>query len=158
MHVGLNLVYLVPGETGGTEVAARELLPALVEAAGPGVRFTAFLNREASAAEGGPWKDLMDWVTVPVNARNRAEWVRGEQQHLPRLARRAGVDLVHSLANTAPLWGRFRRVVTVNDLIHRFFPDAHGGVKARGMALLVPLAIRRADRVITISAATADDL
>ncbi|HWV86403.1 MAG TPA: glycosyltransferase family 1 protein [Capillimicrobium sp.] len=158
MHVGLNLVYLVPGETGGTEVAARELLPALVAAAGPGVRFTAFLNREASAAEGGPWKDLMDWVTVPVNARNRAEWVRGEQQHLPRLARRAGVDLVHSLANTAPLWGRFRRVVTVNDLIHRFFPDTHGGVKARGMALLVPLAIRRADRVITISAATADDL
>jgi len=158
MHVGLNLVYLVPGETGGTEVAARELLPALVAAAGPGVRFTAFLNREASAAEGGPWKDLMDWVTVPVNARNRAEWVRGEQQHLPRLARRAGVDLVHSLANTAPLWGRFRRVVTVNDLIHRFYPDTHGGLKARGMAFLVPAAIRRADRVITISAATADDL
>jgi glycosyltransferase involved in cell wall biosynthesis len=158
MHVGLNLVYLVPGETGGTEVAARELLPALVAAAGPGVRFTAFLNREASEAEGGPWKDLMDWVTVPVNARNRAEWVRGEQQHLPRLARRAGVDLVHSLANTAPLWGRFRRVVTVNDLIHRFYPDTHGGLKARGMAFLVPAAIRRADRVITISAATADDL
>ncbi|MBX5440532.1 MAG: glycosyltransferase, partial [Solirubrobacteraceae bacterium] len=158
MHVGLNLVYLVPGETGGTEVAARELLPALVDAAGPGVRFTAFLNREASAAPGGPWKELMDWVTVPVNARNRAEWVRGEQQHLPRLARRAGVDLVHSLANTAPLWGRFRRVVTVNDLIHRFYPDTHGGLKARGMAVLVPAAIRRAHRVITISAATADDL
>jgi hypothetical protein len=55
MHVGLNLVYLVPGETGGTEVVARELLPALVQAAGPGVRFTAFVNREAAAAAGGPW-------------------------------------------------------------------------------------------------------
>ena len=34
---------------------------------------------------------------VPVRARNRLEWVRGEQQHVPRLAARAGCDLVHSL-------------------------------------------------------------
>lgn len=158
MHVGLNLVYLVPGETGGTEVTARELLPALVAAAGPGVRFTAFVNQEAAAASDGPWNTLMETVTVPVNARNRVEWVRGEQQHLPGLAARAGVDVVHSLANTGPLRGRFRRVVTIHDLIHRFFPDTHGGLKARGMALLVPLAIRRSDRVIAVSEATADDL
>lgn len=158
MHIGLNLVYLVPGETGGTEVTARELLPALVAAAGPDVRFTAFVNQEAAATAGGPWNELMDTVTVPVNARNRVEWVRGEQQHLPGLAARAGVDVLHSLANTGPLRGRFRRVVTIHDLIHRFFPDTHGGLKARGMALLVPLAIRRSDRVIAVSGATADDL
>ena len=29
MHVGLNLIYLVPGETGGPEIYARELIPAL---------------------------------------------------------------------------------------------------------------------------------
>ena len=49
MHVGLNLIFLVPGETGGMEVAARELIPALVAAA-PQTRFTAFVNREAAAA------------------------------------------------------------------------------------------------------------
>jgi glycosyltransferase involved in cell wall biosynthesis len=158
VHVGLNLVYLVPGETGGTEVTARELLPALVGAAGGAVRFTAFVNRETAEAGGGPWHDLMDTVTVPVRARNRVEWVRGEQQHLPALARRAGVDVLHSLGNTAPLRGGFRRVTTVHDLIHRFHPEAHGGLKAKGMALLVPLAVRRSHRVITVSAATADDL
>jgi glycosyltransferase involved in cell wall biosynthesis len=157
VHVGLNLIYLVPGETGGTEVVARELLPALA-AAGPDVRMTAFLNREAAATAGGPWKELMDWVEVPVNARNRAEWVRGEQQHLPRLAARAGVDLVHSLANTGPWWGRCKRVVTVHDLIHRFYPDTHGRVMGRGMALLVAAAVRRSDRVLADSQATADDL
>ena len=31
-HVGLNLIFLVPGETGGMEVAARELIPALLDA------------------------------------------------------------------------------------------------------------------------------
>ena len=27
IHVGLNLVFLVPGETGGMETYARELIP-----------------------------------------------------------------------------------------------------------------------------------
>jgi len=158
VHVGLNLIYLVPGETGGTEVVARELLPALVAAAGDEVRFTAFVNREAAAAGPAPWNELMPSVTVPVNATNRVEWVRGEQQHLPGLAARAGVDLVHSLANTGPWRGRFRRVVTIHDLIHRFYPDTHGSIKGRGMALLVPMAIRRSHRLMADSGATADDL
>jgi hypothetical protein len=29
IHVGLNLVYLVPNETGGMEVFARQLIPEL---------------------------------------------------------------------------------------------------------------------------------
>ena len=158
MHVGLNLIYLVPGETGGTEVVARELLPALVAAAGDDVRFTAFVNREAAEAGPAPWNELMEAVTVPVRATNRVEWVRGEQQHLPGLAARAGVDLVHSLANTGPWRGRFRRVVTIHDLIHRFYPDTHGSIKGKGMELLVPMAIRRSDRLMAGSQATADDL
>ncbi len=157
MHVGLNLIFLVPGETGGMEVAARELIPALVKAA-PDVRFTAFVNREAAAAKDGPWGELLPAVTVPVNARNRVQWVRGEQLLLPRLAARAGVDLVHSLASTAPAWGRFRRVVTVHDLIYARFPEAHAGIRDLGMKLLVPLGVRRSDRVIVDSHSTQRDL
>ena len=157
MHVGLNLIFLVPGETGGMEVAARELIPALVAAA-PQTRFTAFVNREASAAADGPWGELLGAVTVPVNARNRVQWVLGEQTLLPRLAAREGVDLMHSLASTAPLWGRFRRVVTVHDLIYARFPEAHAGIRDKGMGVLVPQAVRRSHRVIADSMSTRDDL
>jgi glycosyltransferase involved in cell wall biosynthesis len=157
-HVGLNLIFLVPGETGGMEVAARELIPALLAEAPPGMRFTAFINREAAAAGGGPWGELLPAVTVPVNARNRVQWVLGEQALLPRLATRAGVDLVHSLASTAPVRGRFRRVVTVHDLIYARFPEAHAGIRDRGMKVLVPWAIRRSDRVIADSQSTRADL
>src|ERR1700691_1167465 len=158
MHVGLNLIFLVPGETGGMEVAARELIPALIEDAPRDMRFTAFVNREAVAAKDGPWGELLPAVTVPVNARKRVQWVRGEQTLLPRLAARAGVDLVHSLASTAPAWGRFRRVVTVHDLIYARFPEAHAGIRDRGMRVLVPLAVRRCDRVIAILQSTRNDL
>jgi glycosyltransferase involved in cell wall biosynthesis len=156
-HVGLNLIFLIPGETGGMEVAARELIPALLAAA-PQTRFTAFINREAAAAKDGPWGELLPAVTVPVNARNRVQWVLGEQTLLPRLAARAGVDLVHSLASTAPLWGRFRRVVTVHDLIYARFPEAHAGIRDKGMKVLVPQAARRSHRVIADSQSTRDDL
>jgi glycosyltransferase involved in cell wall biosynthesis len=158
MHVGLNLVFLVPGETGGMEVAARELIPALLQAAPPGTRFTAFINREAAAAGGGPWGELLPAVTVPVNARSRVQWVLGEQTLLPALAGRGRVDLVHSMASTAPVWGPFRRVVTVHDLIYARFPDAHPGIRARGMNLLVPAAVRRSHRVIADSQSTREDL
>jgi glycosyltransferase involved in cell wall biosynthesis len=158
MHVGLNLIFLVPGETGGMEVAARELIPALLDQAPEGVRFTAFINREAAAAADGPWGELLPAVTVPVNARNRVQWVRGEQTLLPRLAARAGVGLLHSLANTAPVWGRFRRVVTIHDLIYARFPEAHSGIRDKGMRVLVPSAVRRSHRVIADSESTREDL
>ncbi len=174
MHVGLNMIYLVPGETGGMEVYARELIPALLDAAGRfgdgseasvsriggsgrDVRFTAFLSREAAAA-GGPWGELLPAVTVPVDARRREQWVLGEQVLLPRLAARAGVDIVHSLASTAPVRGRYRRVVTVHDLIYARFPEAHSGIRDLGMRVLVPLAVRRSQRVIAISQSTRRDL
>lgn len=155
MHVGLNLVYLVPGETGGTETYARELLPELVRAA-PKARFTAFLNREA-------WEERDRWegaatVLVPVNARRRTELVRGEQQLLPGIAGRQGVQLLHSLANTGPVRGRFARVVTIHDLIHRIVPEAHLGLMGLGMRVLVPLAARTSRRIIVPTRSTAGDV
>ena len=157
VHVGLNLVFLVPGEQGGMEVYARELLRAL-PAVRPDLRVTAFVNREAHAA-GGEWDEFAsEVVEVPVFARNRVEWVRGEQQLLPGLARRAGVDVLHSLASTAPARGRFRRVVTIHDLLYRVIPDAHFGILGLGMRVLIPTAAHRSHRVIVDSRSTHDDV
>jgi glycosyltransferase involved in cell wall biosynthesis len=156
MHVGLNLVFLVPGETGGMEVYARELIPEL--AALPGLEFTAFVNQEAAAAGGGPWGELVPMQVVPVHARRRVEWVWGEQRHLPGMAAAAGCSVVHSMASTAPLRGPFRRVTTIHDLNYRLVPDAHFGVLGLGMRVLVPAAARRSHRLIVDAEATREDL
>jgi glycosyltransferase involved in cell wall biosynthesis len=152
MHVGLNLVFMVPGETGGMEVAARQLIAAL-PAVAPGMRFTAFVNREAAQDDLG-----IDRVVVPVEARNRLQWVRGEQLLLPALTQRAGCDVLHSLGSTAPARSRARRVTTIHDLNYLMVPDAHFGVNALGMRALVPLAARRSHRILADSASTRDDL
>jgi len=133
------------------ETAARAVIPHLV--AQPDLRITAFINREAAGTLDGVAE-----VVVPVNATNRVEWVRGEQQHIPRLAARAGCDIVHSLGSTAPLWGRFRRVTTIHDLLYKLAPEAHFGVHGLGMRVLVPAAARRSHRIIAVSEATRRDL
>jgi glycosyltransferase involved in cell wall biosynthesis len=155
VHVGLNLIYLVPGETGGMEVFARKLIPEL--AALSGLRLTAFVNVEA-AKRAGPWGEVASMQIVPVRARNRIAWVWGEQRHLPYLAARAGCDLVHSLASTAPLHGPFRRVTTIHDLNYKLAPGSHFGVLGLGMGLLVPAAARRSHRLLVDSVSTREDL
>ncbi len=150
VHVGLNLVFLVPGETGGMEIYARELARRL--AARADLRVTAFVSRAAAGfAEA-------ETQVLDVDPRNRAEWVRGEQQHLPRAADRAGCDVVHSLASTAPWHGKAARVTTIHDLNYKLVPDTHFGLRGLGMRLLVPAAARRSHRLIAISESTRHDL
>jgi glycosyltransferase involved in cell wall biosynthesis len=154
-HIGLNLIFLVPDETGGMEIYARNLIEALGRVR-PDLRLTAFINRNA-AAKPGPWRDVEN-VTVPVDSRSRVKWVLAEQLLLPPMAHRARVDLLHSPANLAPALGRYKRILTVHDLIHRTFPDAHEGIRAKVLGVIMPLGIRRSHRVIADSRATRDDL
>jgi len=152
VHVGVNLLFLAPGEMGGLEVYSRELVRALAQR--DDVRLTLFVNRLA----GPEWAELAPTAFAAVDPRRRAQWVAGDQVHAGRLARRTGVELVHSLASTGPATGAFARVVTVHDLHYRVQPEAHFGLRGLGMRMLVPLAVRRAQRVIVPSAATRDDV
>jgi glycosyltransferase involved in cell wall biosynthesis len=155
MHVGFNLIYLIPGRTGGMEIVARELIPAIARAR-PDLRLTAFVNEEA-AGEQGPWRDAADWVVVPVSSSNRLQWIRGEQILLPRLAAERGVDLVHSLGATAPVRGRFCRVVNLYDFNYRLLPETHSRILGLGLDVLVRLGVARTDRIVVCSQSTARD-
>jgi len=153
VHVGLNLVFLVPGETGGMEIAARETIRRL--ATTEGLRLTAFVNRLAAGEDWGPG---VAEVVVPVDARDRRQWVWGEQRHLPRLAARAGCDLVHSLGSTSPLHGPFARVTTIHDLLYKVVPETHSGARGLAMRALIPASARRSHRLIVDAISTRDDL
>ncbi len=156
MRVALNLVFLVPGETGGMEVYARELIPLL--AATQGVELLCLVGREAAADTTAPWGNVAPMQALPVSSRKRIQWVRGEQQFVPEAATEWGADLIHSLASTGPVRGSVPKVTTVHDLNYRTVPEAHFGVRALGMRVLVPAAARASRRVITDSAATKRDV
>jgi glycosyltransferase involved in cell wall biosynthesis len=157
MRVGLDLLYLVPGQTGGRETYARELIPALIDLA-PELELVAFVNRDAGprlAAELGP---RVRAVTLPVSARSRAQWALGELALVSVAASRARVDVLHSMANFAPPWGRFRRVVTIHDLQYRAVPELLSPANRLATSALVSLAARGTRRIIAVSAAGADEI
>jgi len=142
------------------EVYARELLDQLAAVAG-GIRITAFVSEEGLASiRGGAWRlpGQVEVVGTGMRSTSRIQWVLGDQVVVPRLARSAGVDLLHSLGSTAPARGRFKRVVTVHDLIYARFPQAHAGLLRFGMRVLVPFAARSSDRVQVPSESTKRDL
>jgi glycosyltransferase involved in cell wall biosynthesis len=158
LRVGLNLLHLVPGETGGSELYARRLIPAL-SAARADLALTAFVGREAALAlREEPWAPEVGIVRLPVSSRSRVRRIAAEQTLLPRAAAAARIDLLHNLFTTAPLVPRVPQVTTILDLIYRRFPETHAGLRRYGMALLVPLAARRSRRVIAISESAKEDI
>ena len=158
MHVGLNLLHLVPGETGGSELYARRLIPALLDGR-PGFRLTLFVAREADPLlRREPWRGDVRVIRLPVTARSRVRRVAAEQALLPAAVRRARVDLLHNAFTTAPAVASVPQVTTILDVVYKRFPETHAGVLARGMAILAPLAARRSRRVLTLSEAAKRDI
>ena len=136
-HVGLNLVFLVPGETGGMEVAARELHPrsaARRPRPGPLHRVREPRGGRRSARGAG-----RDGHRARAGEQPRCSGCAASSNTCPGWPGAPGVDLVHSLASTAPLCGRFARVVTIHDLIYKVASRRPPRPRASGMRVLVPL-------------------
>jgi glycosyltransferase involved in cell wall biosynthesis len=153
VHVAYNLLHLVPGETGGAEVYARRLLPALRKAE-PGLGMTLFLGGLAARED---WGDDVEVVALRFDPRSRVRRVLAEQTLLPAAVRRAAPDLLHNVFNTAPGATPLPQVTTIHDLVYKRHPETHG-LLAKGVEILVPLAARRSERVITDSDASKSDL
>jgi glycosyltransferase involved in cell wall biosynthesis len=150
MHLGLDLLFLVPEQTGGREIYSRELLAAL-RADEPDLRVTAFVNRDTAEAGRGFWTDHADHTIVlpRVSVDDRASWALGELAGVSRAAARAGIDVLHGPANFIPPTGPFARVVTLHDLMFRLHPELLGRAMRWGTELLLPPGARRAHRIVT---------
>jgi glycosyltransferase involved in cell wall biosynthesis len=158
MRVGLNLLYLVPGEVGGSEIYARELIAAL-GAAEPEWEFVVFCGREAAEVlPDESWPANVRVHPLAFDARNKPKRLAWELLRLPGIAKREEIDLMHSLGQTTPWWGCGTRVVSILDLIYHHYPATFPKAAQKGLEFVIPRGMRRADRIVSISAATADDL
>ncbi|MHB1055754.1 MAG: glycosyltransferase family 4 protein, partial [Thermoleophilia bacterium] len=81
-----------------------------------------------------------------------------EQTLLVRMARRAGIDILFSPANVAPLLPGVPSVVTIHDLAFLLFPEYFSRTFALYYRTLIPKVVRQATAVITDSESTRADL
>jgi glycosyltransferase involved in cell wall biosynthesis len=152
-RVGLNLLFLVPDNTGGTGVYARNLITKLALTR-PDLELVAIVNREAADLE----LDGAEVVRTDVRGRPKDRRVPAEKRLLPELIREHGIDLLHCLNSWAPLRLPAVRVVTVHDVIFGRFPRSNATTKRMDWWAAAMSAARDADRVITPSEASAADV
>lgn len=154
MRLAINLLFLVPGEVGGSETAARRSLTALRQL-DPSLEIVLYVAPEALdsfAAES--WRV----VASPFPSRSKPRRIGAEMTWLPWRLRRDKVDLLHSMGTTTPVVSPVPSVVSVLDLIYHHYPETFPTAARLGLEALVPLGARRADRVIAISEAGKRDL
>lgn len=149
MRIGLNLLFMIPGVVGGTETYARGLLDGLKRFRSDH-EFVLFLNRESAewAKDDGARFKV---VICPVNAMNRAKRFLYEHLILRREIRSHGIDLLHSLGYTSPVFLKCPTVVTVHDLNFRAFGHLMPLSRRVMLNLAVKQAVLQSDKVIAVS-------
>ena len=156
--VALNAMFLAPGDSGGPETYLRELVPALASEF-PRLRITVLTTGagERSLRTDG-FADLVELHALPAEEYRRFRRQFAEQVLVQLYARRAQVDLLHSLASTGPVkTPRLRSVVTLHDVTFMHTPT-FGRVTTWGMTQVVTRAARDADFLIAVSAAARDQI
>lgn len=149
MHIGLNLLYIIPGENGGTQTYAESLVRALA-AANVGDEFTAFVSEEGRALA-LPDRPGFRTVVCPVRAGRREARYAYEQLAFPRLIAGHNLDVLHSLGYVCPLRPPCPSVVTIHDL--NYLTPWHGMSRLKRLSLgwFVHRSARRADAILTVS-------
>lgn len=158
VKVGFNLAYLVE-DSGGSGTYARQLLPHLLLAE-PQLELTAWIGTTAPgwlARE--PWADDVRWIRLPVPGLGTPWHLWHELVGIGLDARRRRLDLVHGLANLAPLvHPGIATVATILDVIWIHHPEATGARFRAVMGTLAPLVGRSSTRIIAISEAAREDI
>lgn len=151
-RIGINALFLEP-RMGGLDTYVRALVPELVRLA-PEVRFSVFCNPRGRAyLEREGWGAEVELLTHPLLGL-RGLKALGELTLLGALAGRR-VDLLHSVAMTAPLRTRAVNVVTLADVTWIVAPNPDEAGTVRVWRAVIPPVARRADRLIALSEAGA---
>jgi alpha-1,3-rhamnosyl/mannosyltransferase len=157
VHVGVNLLWLVPGVVGGSETYIVRLLRALAADPPDDVRVTLFVNRRGA----GTHADLcaaFDTVVAPVTGTAKAVRVLAETTWLGRECRRRGIDAAHHVGGIAPAWRPVPTIVTIHDLQPFALPEHFSLAKRTFTRIVVPPSVRTAARLTTLSRSTRDDV
>ena len=152
MRIGVNTLFLVPGDVGGTEVYLRKTLSAMaaLTRAHTLVLLTNKENDHLLRAELSGYSKV-EFHQVPCRAAVRPLRILAEQFFLPVAARRAAVDVLWSPGYTAPAICSSPQAVTICDLQYKSYPEDMSIVERMTLDFLVRMACRRCQAVITIS-------
>jgi glycosyltransferase involved in cell wall biosynthesis len=93
-----------------------------------------------------------------IISRNRIFRILWEQIILPIKAKKNNIDILHCPAHVLPLFYSQKTVLTIHDLAFKLFPKAFKWQNRFYLNFIVPLSIKKADRIIAVSKNTKKDI
>ena len=159
MKIGVNTLFLVPGDVGGTEIFLRKTLEAIA-ATQTDVELVLFTTADNDAVLRDDLKAYphVEFVLLNFRAACRPVRILAEQTLLPLRVKRANVDVLWSPGYTAPRYCFCPQVVTIPDLQYKTHPEDIGWLSRLVTDRLVRSACKRCDAIITISEFSKDEV
>jgi glycosyltransferase involved in cell wall biosynthesis len=149
-RMGINLLWLVPGVVGGSEVSTITTLHALADDPPDDIRYVVFAL--APFVEAHPeLADAFDLEVLNLSGRLKGLRVGAEQTWLAAKLRRHAVGAVHHLGGTMPLVPGPPAVLSIHDLQPFHHPENFHPVKRAWLGVVVPRSVARARLVLTPS-------
>ncbi|MFA5993198.1 MAG: glycosyltransferase family 1 protein [Candidatus Pacearchaeota archaeon] len=81
-----------------------------------------------------------------------------ENVTLPKLIKKNNINIFHGLKGVAPIFGKFKKIVTIHDIIPLIYPEQFKSKDLFYWRVIFPQYIRKVDRIITSSENTKKDL
>jgi glycosyltransferase involved in cell wall biosynthesis len=152
VRIGINSLFLVPGDVGGTEIYFRRTLLPLINR-NPDAKFVFFTTKDNDTFLKKDFSVFPGVTFVKLNFRASCRPLRiiAEQTLLPILVKKEQVDLFWSPGYTVPVVCHCPQVVTVHDLQYKSHPEDLSFLERLTLDFLVRTACRRCEVIITIS-------
>lgn len=149
MRIGLNLLYLLPGQVGGTETYASELLNSLAKIESID-EYYIYVNNES---KNFPLPNSPRFIRVacPVAATSRVKRYFFEQAILPLIAWKHKIQVLHSLGYVGPIITFQNHIITIHDANFVRLSSLMSRIKRWIYGTVIRCAARTCDHVITIS-------
>ncbi|MBW1697360.1 MAG: glycosyltransferase family 4 protein [Deltaproteobacteria bacterium] len=152
MRIGVNTLFFIPGEVGGTETYLRNTLRCMAKLY-PEIGLVLFSNRENHPVLKSDLSSFcqVEFQLLNFPAGNRYMRIIREQTELPVRVCRARIDVLWSPGYTAPFFSPCPQVTTIHDMQYRRHPEDLSLLARLATHVLVTAAARRSCRIITQS-------
>jgi glycosyltransferase involved in cell wall biosynthesis len=151
LRIGINLLFLIPGGVGGTEIYTRNLLDSLAKVDSTN-RYFVFRNVETDASIVPDRPNFVD-CPQPIRATFRPARILYEQTALVAAILRARLDVVLNGGYTAPLLCPVPMVTVFFDLQYKIHPENFRKLDLLFWRMLLPASARRSRRIVAMSEA-----
>jgi alpha-1,3-rhamnosyl/mannosyltransferase len=157
LHVGVNLLWLVPGVVGGSEEYTTRLISAWLEHPADDLQLTLFVLRPFVDT----YPELVDalpTVVCPISGRSKVVRIAAEATWLAAQARRHHVDLLHHAGGTIPLVRATPSMLTIHDLQPLLLPDNFSRLKQAYLRWRLPVSAQKSRLVATLTEYTRETI